>query len=402
MRDLCGDDLIRRERKGLLYLRDRFLPYPPSAGQIVFAFGRTQAVRFIRDFVRARLQRQRREVAESFEDFTTASVGQSLYDYFYKPYVIKLYGRPPQTIAKDPAVSRVRKFTLASAAQELYRQTVRRRRTFLYPAGGIGQLSETMRQRFRDNGGTLMTCARVERLCVQNDRTIAGVEVVANDGTRTVVCGSVVISTIPLDVLNVLVALSSDGPTSRRFDLHWRGLRLLYLITPDKVPSEHETFYFPDGNTLFGRVSELRHYSPALNSDRDRAVLTIEIPCTPGDEVWEMSDEWLAERCVRQLQQINILRAPGSRNHEFFSHRLRAVYPVYDLGWRERFERIYARLAAVENLYLIGRSALFLHCNIDHCMAMALKLASHLTDGDGDRREWERIRRGFFEYRVRE
>ena len=139
-----------------------------------------------------------------------------------------------------------------------------------------------------------------------------------------------------------------------------------------------------------------------MNQNPDRTVLTIEIPCTHGDDVWEMSDQCLARRCIGQLQRVGILRTPASGCDEFFSRRLKAVYPVYDVRWRERFDRIDRRLGSIENLYPIGRSALFLHCNIDHCMAMALKLARHLTDGKSDRREWDQMRLGFLEYRVRE
>jgi protoporphyrinogen oxidase len=115
-----------------------------------------------------------------------------------------------------------------------------------------------------------------------------------------------------------------------------------------------------------------------------------------------MSDDQLARRCIEQLQRLRILRVAGSGDEEFFSRRLKTVYPVYDLGWRQRFERVYQRLDSVENLYMIGRSALFLHCNIDHCMSMALHLSRHLVDGRRGKDEWDGVRQRFFDYRVRE
>ncbi|HET9833615.1 MAG TPA: FAD-dependent oxidoreductase [Vicinamibacterales bacterium] len=402
IRDLCGDELIRRERSGLLYLHRRYLSYPPSAFEILFAFGRADALRFCRDFVAARLRRRTRTASLNFEEFTIASVGRSLYERFYKPYALKLYGRSPRLIAREPAMHRVRKFTLSSAATQLRRRMRNRRQTYLYPSRGIGQLSTALLERFTGNGGTLLSGARVERLCVSDDRRIAAIDATLEDGTHTTLRTATVISTVPLDVLHRLVRLTSDCPDSGRFDLEWRGLRLLYLITPDKIPSKHETFYFPDGDVIFGRVSELRRYSPWLNQSPDRAVLTIEIPCTQGDHLWEMSEESLAQRCIGQLQLVGILRAPSSGCDKFFSRRLKTVYPVYDVRWRERFDRIDRRLGSIENLYPIGRSGLFLHCNIDHCMAMALKLARHLTEGKSDRREWDRMRLNFLEYRVRE
>jgi protoporphyrinogen oxidase len=213
---------------------------------------------------------------------------------------------------------------------------------------------------------------------------------------------TVLISTVPLDVLHGLITLESDGCESPRFDLRWRSLRLLYLITRDKIPSEYETFYFPEPNILFGRVSEVNKYSPVLNANPDYTALTIEIPCSYKDEIWNMDDAMLAERCIEQLQALKILNTPAVGEFDFFSKRVKTVYPVYDLGWRRRFDRLYQRLNVLENLYMIGRSALFLHCNIDHCMLMAIRLAQHLSEAHPTKEAWAATEKDFFNYRVRE
>jgi protoporphyrinogen oxidase len=404
IRDVCGPDLLRRDRKGLIYLRDRPLAYPPSALDILFAFGLGECLRFSADFLRARLVRLvRPREPDNFEDFTTAKVGRSLYERFYKPYAVKLYGLPPDRVAKEPAVSRVRKFTFPALLRDLARKLGKSRPpSYLYPVNGIGQLAGALQQRFVANGGQLRFVGGVDPLRAWGDREVREVAFTTRAGDREVVETNLVVSTLPLDALHHLVRREADRNGPPAFDLRWRGLRLLYLITPDKVPSEHETFYFPESHIPFGRVSELNKYSPALNRDDERAVLTIEIPCSVDDAVWNMPDEQLAELCLSALQRLGILRQPAAGGVEFFSRKLRNVYPVYDLGWRERFERIYQRLNAIDNLYLIGRTALFLHCNIDHCMLMALKLAQHLTNGHPSKNGWDQTRQEFFDYRVRE
>ena len=113
VKDLCGDDLLRRERRGLMYLGGRALLYPPSPFDIIFAFGVWESFRFARDLLSARFRQlvHPRE-HEDFEGFTICMVGRSLYDRFYWPYALKLYGMPPREISKDPAVSRVREVLL--------------------------------------------------------------------------------------------------------------------------------------------------------------------------------------------------------------------------------------------------------------------------------------------------
>src|SRR5262249_35269961 len=139
------------------------------------------------------------------------------------------------------------------------------------------------------------------------------------DGRSQSLQADAVVATVPLDVLHNLVELDADAHGRPSFDLRWRGLRLLYLLTPDLIPSEHETHYFPEPDIFFGRVSEVNKYSPQLNADVGRAVLTIEVPCSPGDCTWIMPEAEFAERCLRDLRRLGLLRTPPSGRDEFFS-----------------------------------------------------------------------------------
>lgn len=404
IRDLCGADLLRRDRKGLIFINDQPLRYPPTAIDILSAFGVKSFVRQGFSLLSARVGRlTRRGEPDNFEDYTTSVVGRALYEAFYRPYAQKLYGISPRAIAKDPAVSRVRKFSLPVVLRDLWKRVSgKKKATYLYPARGIGQLSVALKERFLANGGRLQFISRIEGLKVRGDRTIESVMFRTRDGATQELPTHTVISTVSLDTLHELVRLDSEGGRPPPFDLRWRGLRILYLATADKVPAEQETFYFPESHIPFGRVSELNKYSPALNPDPNTSLLTIEIPCSPGDETWAMGDDQLAEACVAGLQKLGILRTPARDVTTVFSLKLDKVYPVYDLGWRERFDAIYNRLNRLDNLYTIGRGALFLHCNIDHCMLMAIRLAEHLKHNPGSKDKWEAIRQDFFDYRVRE
>jgi protoporphyrinogen oxidase len=404
IRDLCGTDLLRRDRKGLIFINNRPLRYPPTAIDILSAFGLKSFMRLGLSLLSARMGRlTRRGEADNFEDYTTSIVGRELYELFYRPYARKLYGISPRAIAKDPALSRVRKFSLRVVLRDLWKGVFgKKKATYLYPARGIGQLSTALKERFLANGGRLHFISRLDGLKVREDRAIESVAFRTRDGATQELATDTVVSTISLDALHDLVRLESDGGGPPAFDLRWRGLRILYLATSDKVPAEQETFYFPESHIPFGRVSELNKYSPALNADPNTSLLTIEVPCTPGDEMWAMEDDRLAELCVAGLQKLGILRTPARGVTTVFSRKLEKVYPVYDLGWKERFDVIYNRLSKLHNLYTIGRGALFLHCNIDHCMLMAIKLAKHLEHNHGDKAKWEPIRQDFFDYRVRE
>ena len=84
-----------------------------------------------------------------------------------------------------------------------------------------------------------------------------------------------------------------------------------------------------------------------------------------------------------------------------FSIRLEKAYPLYDLGWEERFDRLLSEINTVQGLYSIGRSGLFLHCNIDHAILQGLELSSQIlnTFSDGT---WKGRSERFREFSARD
>lgn len=228
VKDLCGDDLLRRERRGLMYLGGRALLYPPSPFDIIFAFGVWESFRFARDLLSARFRQlvHPRE-HEDFEGFTICMVGRSLYDRFYWPYALKLYGMPPREISKDPAVSRVRKFSFSSFYRDLRKKVFQEIPTYLYPSGGIGQLSRTLQQRFLDNGGQVRFITGIDQLRLEGERLVRAVAFAGRDGSREELETDAVISTLPIDVLHHLVRLESDRDCRPPLDLRWRSLTAL-------------------------------------------------------------------------------------------------------------------------------------------------------------------------------
>lgn len=399
IKDLLGDELLKRPRRGQIRIQGKFLDYPPATLQILTSFGFAGGLRLCRDFLLSRnyfFFIPHRAVAlnghTSFEDYATRAVGKSLYENFYKPYALKLWGVSPAGLSYEPAVSRVKKFEARAVWNEVKKNITGANAacSFYYPARGFGQIAEKIQERFIANGGEILFESSVERLELNDDSEIEAVHVRTAGGESRRVPSKLFISTAPIDVLHRLVcsALASEESTS--LGLSWRSLRILYLSTPDKIPSEHETYYFPEPDVFFGRVSEPAKYSPFLNQSTEKSALVIEIPCTFDDEIWNMDDKVIAARCISDLRRLNILSHESQGTSEYFSHKIKNLYPVYEFGWRENLDKALRRFNLIRNLYFIGRPALFLHCNVDHCMAMALKLARFLSAEDGIREDWER------------
>lgn len=403
IKELCGDELLKRERNGLIFIGNRFVKYPPSIFDIVTSFGIRDSFKFIVDLLKARFEKlfSFENNYSDFESFTVSEIGKSLYENFYKPYALKLWDLPPSQISKEPAESRIRKFTITSIMSELKNRFMKNgKKYYYYPKKGIGQIANLLKEEFIKNGGEIVFIQDIEKLSINNNK-VEKVVYRDKNGELKRMEQDIVISTIPMEALYGFV-MKEPNNGKHPFNLKYRCIRILYLVTKDKVPCKNETFYFPETNTIIGRVSEVGKYSPYINSDHGKSVLTIEMPCTYKDEIWEMDDSSLAKLCVDELKRFNILRQEMTEEPEYFSKKVKDLYPVYELGWKEKYNKIYNTIDSIENLYMIGRSALFLHCNIDHCMVMGLKLAKHLSNGALNKEEWNNVREGFFNFKVRE
>lgn len=399
IKELLGDDLLKIPRRGQIRIHGKFLDYPPATIQILTSFGFAGGLRLCRDFLLSRnyfFFIPRRASAlnghTSFEDYATRAVGKSLYENFYKPYALKLWGVPPAGLSYEPAVSRVRKFEVRAVWNEVKKKVTGANAacSFYYPARGFGQIAEKIQERFIANGGEIIFESSVERLELNDDSEIEAVHVRTAGVEPRRIRSKLFISTAPIDVLHRLVCPALRRGDGNGLGLSWRSLRILYLLTPDKIPSAHETYYFPESDVIFGRVSEPAKYSPFLNQVAGKSALVIEIPCTYDDEIWNMDDEVIAARCISDLRKLKILSPESQGVSEHFSHKVKNLYPVYEFGWRENLDKALRRFNLIRNLYFVGRPALFLHCNVDHCMAMALKLARFLSAEDGIREDWER------------
>jgi protoporphyrinogen oxidase len=396
LHELCGDDLLRRERNGVIYIRGKPLPYPPTVFDILHSLTTRERASALRDLIHARLHAARFPPAKNFEQYAIGRVGRFLYERFYQPYAAKLYGMPPTALGIEPALTRVRRFRTSAVVRDLARHLSRRRAFYRYPRHGIGQIATALGKRLRASGGEVVHIQKVELGNVEGTRCISNVVFRTREGAERTVPTDLVVSTIPIHTLFHLFYPDDPPP-----EIRWRNLRISYLLCSGKHQGPHETYYCPDPDIIFGRVSDLSKYSPSLNSYADRFVLAAEMPCSPGDPVCGMSDGDLGARCLAELKRLGAI-PPGSELINTFSRMLPCVYPVYDHGWKQAFERAFQRLDRTENLYMVGRTALFMHCNIDHCLWMALELAKHLLHSPGDKQAWNQQLAHFTAYRVRE
>lgn len=401
IRDLLGDDLLSRPRHGKIWVNGRFTPYPPEPFDILRASGVLKTAGFLVDHLFCALNKSK-TLHPDYETYLSERIGKRLYREFYEPYAIKLWGQPPSSLEADPAEHRVKRFGPARFLKKLLGPS-KNVQTYEYPKRGIGQIVEALQSRYLALGGKIIYETEIQNFLIKNTAVEEIRYAAAQNRTVESLKIWALVSTIPLPVLSRLLNGAQSHLTTPDARLEWRGLRLLFIKLPEPPGILHETFYVPDNRFLTGRISEMNLYSPGLNPTPSRA-LTLEIPCSAGDSIWIKPKEELLGVCLKELFVLGIVKKAYAPHHtESLDAKIPGVYPIYAKDWHGAFEKQYAPVRNLNNVYSIGRSALFLHCNIDHCIVMALRLAEHLSKSESNPIDWhDTIVPEFFKYRVRD
>ena len=154
-----------------------------------------------------------------------------------------------------------------------------------------------------------------------------------------------------------------------------------------------DAHYFPEGNVSVTRLSEPKNYF-WLDEPRGTTVLCGELPCSPTDALWSMSDAELATLLADDMARAGLpLQRPPVAVHV---RRLRQAYPIYLNGYEKPLGALDAWAASVPNLLVYGRQGLFAHDNTHHAFAMAYAASDCLApDGTFDRARWAVHRKEF-------
>lgn len=387
VQDLMGADLLRVPRISHIYLQGKFVDYPLRFPNALSIFPPLQAAHILGSYglaaVRHRLDGRRADV--SFEDWVVRRFGRAMYDVFFGPYTEKVWGIPCTQLSADWAAQRISLPSLTEAIRRAIAPGAQPPATiishFWYPRLGFGMISERMAQAITRLGGRVLTGAAVTALQPQPDGAWE-VTVEEADG-RQVLRADRVISSIPLNLLlRALPAATGAHEVERRFRLAYRDMVLLFLALKTPRVSEDSWTYFPQPELLCGRTHEPRNWSPEMAPEGFTS-LAAEIFTSRGESAWEMADEALVARAVREFEAIGFL--PPGVLHEAWVFRVPYAYPVYYIGYADKVRAVKDFLAATfPTLHLVGRTGSFRYMNSDGVIEDALALTAYLTGARGE------------------
>jgi protoporphyrinogen oxidase len=392
---LLGADLQLRPRNGRLRVAERWVGFPLRAGELIRSLPPSLLVRAAVDAVTAPV-RARTTPPASYADALRRGLGPALYGALYEPYAGKLWGRPGEEIDAEQARRRVSADTPWKIVGRMLRSGdssgdgVTAGRCFYYPRRGYGQISEAMADAATSAGAVIRTSTEATRVLAGPD----GVRVDTADGAT--ITAERLFSTIPLPVLaRVTEPAPPAAVVAAAGALNFRAMVLVYLVHDGSRPwTTYDAHYLPQPDTPFTRVSEPANYRTSAEDPTDRTVLCCELPCEPDGQHWTADDATLGALAVGHLAAAGL---PPINLGEVHTRRLRRVYPVYEIGYREHLKGLDDWAARLPRVTTFGRLGLFAHDNTHHAMTMAYDAVDALAAGPGgfDATAWAAARRRF-------
>ncbi len=357
-------------------LRGRYRGYP---------FGLLRQPRYVASAFRQRLA-FRRSPATSAAEWFTQKYGAALATEVALPLLEAWSGLPANDLA--PAVGAS---LPGSIAQTLW-LTIGRRLTgktlsigysreaphgfgvwLVYPEGGLGLLCEKLAEGL---GDAISLETPVEAIQVEAGRVV-GVRAGGND-----IAVSAVMSTAPVHALSKLVRGTDTLKPLDKFryrpmvfvNMRFEGRGLL----PDVV------LWTPEASYPFFRLTETPLSMPWL-APPGKTLVTVDIGCSVGDEVWSKPDDELGDWCLEHLAEI----VPNARRRYLGCRVLRTpiAYPVYAREYeadRQKFEMG----TGIQGLYSVGRNGEFMHIFMEdvylrtrrHCDSLLKYLTGNPAD----------------------
>ncbi len=396
IKTLLGDDLLDRPRHGRIRLRGRWIHFPLKPLDLLLRLDRQFAFGATRDMVTRSLARPQLSGA-SFASVLEARLGPTICRDFYFPYARKIWGREPDTLAGVQAQRRVSANSYAKLLHKVLSQIPGLKRNgkgrFYYPRRGYGQISEAYAEAACAAGAELVLGCHVTRLAQPDSEDRPWTISAEQDGTSRTFHADHVWSTIPVSLLARLIEPAAPPEVLvAAAALEYRAMLLIYLKLPIQQFTAYDAHYFPDADISMTRLSEPKNYA-AATQPTGYTTLCAELPCSPDDAYWQMSEADLGRRVADDLTVAGI-PLPISPTHVHVK-RLRQAYPIYAHDYEQYFKGLDAWVEQVPRLLSYGRQGLFAHDNTHHALSMAYAAVSCLQDSTFDHTKWQGYRAVF-------
>lgn len=400
VRALMGPRLLTLPKKNRLFLDGHLVDYPLQLGNVARVLGPLRflklgfgyGVELLKGFFN-------RKPPRSYEEYIVRRFGRPTYELVFEPLADKVWG-DPATLHPEMARTRLP----ASGGMEVILKLLGLKKEsaetnaefFYYPRAGFGDWPAALAEQIRAHGGEVLTGVDVQSLEMADGR-VRSVFAQVGGKQKKFDC-SYLVSSLPLPLLGRMVFGSSDEEFNRVAQgLQFRHLVLAYIFLKRPIVFEDQWIFFPQRNVVFSRLFEQKQMNPELGPP-DRTAITADFTASEGSELWQASDDDLAQRVVDGLVQNNFIKPEEVESHLVI--RRRNFYPRYDLEYSDKMKFVSDKLRQVPNLLTTGRIGMYNYNNSDHCADMGRFIAERLSGGDAPPKIWADLEQRVADYKI--
>ena len=377
-RRLMKDEIVMVNRISRIYYGGKYFNYPLSIKDVVTKAGPVTIFLAGVTFFKALIQYSvfDKQVVNMKQAYTK-QFGSKLYEMFFKIYTEKVWGKPCEELSSDWVSQRSKGLNIMTILREAIAHSKNRVVSlvdeFMYPRLGFARICERLAEDITAvKGNEILLNSTVTKVTYHGPRDFE-VEYTQDGETVSVKTDSVV-STIPLGILAQIIVPSADEKVlAAARSMEFRDLITVNVMFNKKQVSKDTWLYLQDQDLIFGRLHEPKNWSVDMVPDDDHTSLVLEVFCTAGDELWSLSDDEVAKRCVDDLvDKLNFVERDEVDGWAVI--RTRQAYPVYDLQYGEKTKIVNDFVEQFEGLHIAGRGGSFRYNNSDHSIEMGLML----------------------------
>ncbi len=383
LRDLLGERWGKVDRLTRFFIGGKFFLYPIDFKEALLKVGIYKASRILFDYS---LQRGKRvfvkRPAVSFEEQVISEFGRTLAELNMLNYTEKIWGLPCSQISTDWFQQRIKGLSLKEVIKKIFIKSKEGPKTlvdqFYYPDIGTGLIYERMKERILTIGSRIeFNSHPIKLICAKRRIKQA---VLSIGGTHHILEPQYILSSVPLtELVGLLEPGAPQGILENLKKLRFRSVVAFFMTLKKPSVGPEQWIYFPDKEIPFIRMTEPKNFSKKMSPANETSLL-LEFFCWENDKTWNFSAGELFEIALKWLEKLGFVKREEVIN--YWIHKERHAYPVYDLQYRENREAVMNYLRQFVNLQLIGRAGSFRYNNQDHALEMGILAARNIIEGN--------------------
>ncbi|MEE9372151.1 MAG: NAD(P)-binding protein [Saprospiraceae bacterium] len=344
IKEYLGDDLIEKKWSVAQYIEGYLFKFPNSALDMLKNLGFLRMSQFLISYLK-----NRGKAYDKYTEFIYSKVGIKLAEFNVINYTTKMWGVGLDELETEWIKPRLDRLSIL----DIFKNTLKpKKRTFLYPKFGSGQLYSEMQKNM--NVHLLEFPLKIE---IQEKKVI---KLTTNKQEYNVsqLYSSLGIKELvkllhPKAPLNIIKACEK---------LKYRSQVYVVLKLNQKSILDYQWIYFNELKYPFCRIHEPKKFTD-LTDPSDESLLVIEYFCFFNDPIWNLSENKIVALSISSLSSLAIINQIAVKDTLVI--RKRNAYPMMTLDRQTHLNIIFEYLEQIENLHTMGRHGLHTYDNQD-------------------------------------